>query len=68
MSTDTLTQDSPAGLAAGLPDDLKLTQWRLVRSEWLKFGRCAPPTSPLGATVVGMIAFGACRGVAVPGA
>jgi ABC-type transport system involved in multi-copper enzyme maturation permease subunit len=63
MSTDTLTQGSAhggpqAGLAAHLPDDLKVTQWRVVRSEWLKFRSLRSSYITLGATVVGMIAFG----------
>lgn len=63
MSTDTLTQGSApggprAGLAAELPDDLKVTQWRVVRSEWLKFWSLRSSYVTLGATVVGMLAFG----------
>jgi hypothetical protein len=63
MSTDTLTQSSTpggpqAGLAANLPGDLKVTQWRVVRSEWLKFWSLRSSYITLAATIVGMIAFG----------
>lgn len=59
MSTDTLTPGSAhAGLAAHLPDDLKVTQGRMVRSEWLKFWSLRSSYITLGAAVAGMIAFG----------
>lgn len=62
MSTDTLTQgsahDGPRVLVADLPDDLKVTQWRVARSEWLKFWSLRSSYITLGAAVVGMIAFG----------
>jgi ABC-2 type transport system permease protein len=57
MSTDTIAPSS-APLEAHLPDDLKVTQWRVVRSEWLKFWSLRSSYITLGAAVVGMIAFG----------
>jgi ABC-2 type transport system permease protein len=65
MSTGTLTQspgtpqgDTPAILAAHLPADLKVTQWRVLRSEWLKFRSLRSSYIALAAMVVGMIGFG----------
>lgn len=65
MSTGTLTQDSdtpqsgpPAIPAAHLPADLKVTQWRVLRSEWLKFRSLRSSYIALAALVLGMIGFG----------
>lgn len=44
---------------AGRVGDLRVTQWRVIRSEWLKFWSLRSSTIALGATVLGMIAFGA---------
>ncbi|HEY1570935.1 MAG TPA: ABC transporter permease [Pseudonocardiaceae bacterium] len=63
MSTGTLTEGSApggphAGLAVHLPDDLKVTQWRVVRSEWLKFWSLRSSYITLAAMVLSMVAFG----------
>ena len=60
MSTNTLaepTQDQPAR-AAGLPDDLKVTQIRVIHSEWLKFRSLRSSYIALAATFAGMIVLG----------
>jgi ABC-2 type transport system permease protein len=66
MSTPTLTHEPdggapsgvPAGLDAHLPAGLKVTQWRVIRSEWLKFWSLRSSWITLAAMVVGMIALG----------
>ena len=65
MTTGTLTKDSgaapggpPAHLRADLPADLKVTQWRMLRSEWLKFWSLRSSYITLAATAAGMIGFG----------
>jgi ABC-2 type transport system permease protein len=60
MTTGTIaatTHDFPAGNPR-LPDDLKVTQLRLLRSEWLKFRSLRSTYATLLATIVGMIGFG----------
>jgi ABC-type transport system involved in multi-copper enzyme maturation permease subunit len=65
MSTGILTENPgppqsgpPAVPPAHLPADLKVTQWRVLRSEWLKFRSLRSSSIALGAMVVGMIGFG----------
>jgi hypothetical protein len=66
MSTPTLTHEAdggapsrvPASLDAHLPTGLKVTQWRVVRSEWAKFWSLRSSWITLAATVIGMIGFG----------
>lgn len=41
-----------------LPSDLKVTQLRVIRSEWLKFRSLRSSYVALGATLLGMVAFG----------
>jgi ABC-2 type transport system permease protein len=57
MTTDTLTEpahDQPIP-AAVLPDDLKVTQIRVIRSEWLKFRSLRSSYIALAATFLGMV-------------
>ena len=49
---------STASLDAHLPAGLKVTQPRVLRSEWLKFWSLRSSYITLGATVLGMIGFG----------
>jgi ABC-type transport system involved in multi-copper enzyme maturation permease subunit len=58
MTTDTLVKPAaaPRHSAGG---DLKVTQWRVIRSEWVKFWSLRSSYIALGCTVLGMIAFGA---------
>jgi ABC-2 type transport system permease protein len=61
MSTSTLVKESggsAAPLRAHLPDGLKVTQWRVMRSEWLKFWSLRSSWITLAAAVIGMIGFG----------
>jgi ABC-type transport system involved in multi-copper enzyme maturation permease subunit len=44
---------------AALPSDLRVTQWRLLKSEWRKFWSLRSSWVSLGATVIGMIGFSA---------
>jgi ABC-type transport system involved in multi-copper enzyme maturation permease subunit len=44
--------------SSGLPGDLKVTQLRLVRSEWLKFRSLRSTYATLLATILGMVGFG----------
>lgn len=44
--------------AAGLPDDLKVTQLRVLKSEWLKFRSLRSSSLSVTATIVGMIGLG----------
>lgn len=63
MSTDTVDakrddRPSPPPAAAKLPTDLKVTQWRVLRSEWLKFRSLRSSYYALATALVGMIGFG----------
>jgi ABC-2 type transport system permease protein len=62
MTTDIAaprTSAAPAEPRVPLPADLKVTQWRVLRSEWVKFWSLRSSYITLGATVLGMIGFGA---------
>jgi ABC-type transport system involved in multi-copper enzyme maturation permease subunit len=50
---------APVVPAANLPADLKVTQLRLIRSEWLKFWSLRSSYITLALAFVGMIGFGA---------
>jgi ABC-2 type transport system permease protein len=61
MSTDTAAPAAPAApgsLDARLPAGLKVTQLRVIRSEWAKFWSLRSSYIALAATVVGMIGLG----------
>ena len=61
MTIDTPTRAEGASapsLDAHLPAGLKVTQLRVLRSEWLKFWSLRSSYITLGATVLGMIGFG----------
>lgn len=64
MTTTVVTdRGAPAGTprprGAGMPDDLKVTQWRVLRSEWLKFWSLRSSYITLAAALIAMIGFGA---------
>ena len=64
MSTDTVVKDKDKERKASVvghldPVNLRVTQWRVIRSEWLKFWSLRSSWYALIATVVGMIGFGA---------
>jgi ABC-2 type transport system permease protein len=60
MSTETLVKEKKAGVVGHLdPANLRVTQWRVVRSEWLKFWSLRSSWYALLATVLAEIAFGA---------
>jgi hypothetical protein len=62
MSTDTIVKDKErkASVVGHLdPVNLRVTQWRVIRSEWLKFWSLRSSWYALTATVIGMIGFGA---------
>jgi hypothetical protein len=64
MSTDTTTAPKAPATAATAPAawvapaDLRVTQLRVLRSEWSKFWSLRSSYITLGATVLGMIGFG----------
>jgi ABC-2 type transport system permease protein len=60
MTTDTAprTGAAPAEPRVALPSDLKVTQWRVLRSEWVKFWSLRSSYITLAGTVLGMIGFG----------
>ncbi|MDT7728833.1 MAG: type transport system permease protein [Actinomycetota bacterium] len=59
MTTETLAAPGPKSVAAtGLPDDLKVTQIRVIRSEWLKFRSLRSSYIALAATFAGMVVLG----------
>lgn len=61
MSVDTPTRSDGAPVAsldAHLPDNLRVTQVRVLRSEWLKFWSLRSSYIAVTATVLGMISFG----------
>jgi len=62
MSIDTPTKDDSAApvasLDAHLPDNLRVTQARVLRSEWLKFWSLRSSYIALAASIMGMIGFG----------
>ncbi len=61
MSTDIAapkTGAAPAEPRVPLPTDLKVTQWRVLRSEWVKFWSLRSSYITLAGTVLGMIGFG----------
>jgi len=61
MTTDIAaprTGAAPAAPHVPLPADLKVTQWRVLRSEWVKFWSLRSSYITLAATVLGMIGFG----------
>lgn len=61
MSIDTPTRRDgapTAGLDAHLPDGLRVTQLRILRSEWLKFWTLRSSFVAVAASIVGMIGFG----------
>lgn len=55
MSTDTIAAPPRHALHAELPADLKVTQWGVIRSEWLKFWSLRSSIYSLVIAVVGMI-------------
>jgi ABC-2 type transport system permease protein len=60
MTTDTLadpTRNQPLPVAK-LPGDLKVTQLRVIRSEWLKFRSLRSSYIALAATFAGMVVLG----------
>lgn len=60
MSTETLVKNkhrAPVGQLDAA--NLRVTQWRVIRSEWLKFWSLRSSWYAYGATVLGMIALGA---------
>jgi len=61
MTTDIAaprTGAAPAESHVPLPADLKVTQWRVLRSEWVKFWSLRSSYITLAGTVLGMIGFG----------
>ena len=62
MSIDTPTRNDGAAAAASqdahLPDGLRVTQLRVLRSEWLKFWSLRSSYVALAASALGMIGFG----------
>jgi ABC-2 type transport system permease protein len=61
MTTDVAaprTGAAPAAPRVPLPADLKVTQWRVLRSEWVKFWSLRSSYITLAGTVLGMIGFG----------
>jgi len=61
MTTDIAaprTGAAPAESRVPLPADLKVTQWRVLRSEWVKFWSLRSSYITLAGTVLGMIGFG----------
>jgi hypothetical protein len=62
MSTDTISPATgPArhALHADLPSDLRVTQWGVIRSEWLKFWSLRSSFVAVTVAVVGMFGFDA---------
>lgn len=55
MSTDTVTAQPQPARHAELPADLKVTQWGVIRSEWLKFWSLRSSIYSLVIAVIGMI-------------
>ena len=53
------TGANPPRRSPTLPANMKVTQWRVIRSEWLKFWSLRSSVIAVAATVVGMIGFGA---------
>jgi hypothetical protein len=61
MTTDIAAPRTGAAQAeprVPLPADLKVTQWRVLRSEWVKFWSLRSSYITLAGTVLGMIGFG----------
>lgn len=60
MTADVATDPARNGPvhSANLPADLKVTQLRVLRSEWLKFRSLRSTTLSVSATIVGMIGLG----------
>lgn len=56
--TTIVEQRSAPDSAARHASDLKVTQWRVIRSEWLKFWSLRSSYYALAATLLGEIAFG----------
>jgi ABC-type transport system involved in multi-copper enzyme maturation permease subunit len=60
MTSQVLTKPVLADFGGTAPSsDLRVTQWRLLKSEWLKFWSLRSSWITLAATVVGMIGFAA---------
>lgn len=59
MTTQTVTRSPLGHVHADLPKDLKVTQLRVIRSEWLKFWSLRSSYITLAATMLAMIGFGA---------
>lgn len=61
MSTTTTVATEPrhAAVRGGVPLNLKVTQGRVIKSEWLKFRSLRSTYYSLGAALIGMIGFGA---------
>jgi ABC-2 type transport system permease protein len=55
MSTDTMAAPPRHARHAALPPDLKVTQWGVIRSEWLKFWSLRSSIYSLVIAVIGMI-------------
>jgi ABC-type transport system involved in multi-copper enzyme maturation permease subunit len=55
MSTDTMTVPPRHARHTELPDDLRVSQWGVIRSEWLKFWSLRSSIYSLVISVVGMI-------------
>ncbi len=59
MSTDTLVKAKKVAMLGRLdPVNLRVTQWRVIKSEWVKFWSLRSSWYALATTVLGMIAFG----------
>jgi ABC-2 type transport system permease protein len=58
MTTTTAVEPAVSARVSSLPDDLKVTQVGVLRSEWLKFWSLRSSYVTLAATVAGMIGFG----------
>jgi ABC-type transport system involved in multi-copper enzyme maturation permease subunit len=60
MTTNVITKPALVGVPRhALSSDLRVTQWRLLKSEWLKFWSLRSSWYSLGGTVIGMIGFAA---------
>jgi ABC-type transport system involved in multi-copper enzyme maturation permease subunit len=60
MTSQVITKPVLADFGGVAPSaDLRVTQWRLVKSEWLKFWSLRSSWITLAATVVGMVGFAA---------
>lgn len=60
MTAETIVKEKKVGNVGHLdPANLRVTQWRVIRSEWLKFWSLRSSWYALFATVIGMIGFGA---------